>query len=147
MLRRGLLHATTLLLMNNRPALLFACVHNSGRSVAAEVLATHYAQGAIEVRSAGSAPKERVNPVVAEVLAERGLSVGNHTPTMLSNQLVEDVDVVITMGCGESCPYVPGKRYEDWPVDDPAGQEIDTVRRIVDDVDQRVRALVKELLG
>ena len=130
--------------MSQKPVVLFACVHNSGRSVAARVLAEHYADGAVEARSAGSEPKGSVNPVVAAVLAERGLSSEAETGTRLSTETVRAADVVITMGCGESCPFVPGKRYEDWPVDDPAGQDLETVRRIVDDVDGRVRELLTE---
>jgi arsenate reductase (thioredoxin) len=131
--------------MKNKPVVLFACVHNSGRSVAARVLTEHYAAGAVDARSAGSQPKGSVNPVVAQVLAERGLSTEAETGTKLSTETVQGADVVITMGCGESCPFVPGKRYEDWAVDDPAGQDLETVRRIVDDVDGRVRALLTEL--
>ena len=128
--------------MTQKPVVLFACVHNSGRSVAARVLTEHYADCAVEARSAGSQPTGSVNPVVAQVLAERGLSTEAETGTQLSTQTVEAADVVITMGCGESCPFVPGKRYEDWPVEDPAGQDLETVRRIVDDVDGRVRQLL-----
>ena len=131
--------------MTAEPTVLFACIHNSGRSVAARVLTEHYAQGAVEARSAGSAPKDSVNPVVAEVLADRGLSTAAETPTKLDPEVVEAADVVITMGCGETCPVFPGKRYEDWEVDDPADQDIDTVRRIVDDVDGRVRKLLGDL--
>ena len=128
-----------------KPTVLFACIHNSGRSVAAQALASNYAGDAVEVRSAGSEPGSGVNPVVAEVLAERGLPVTDHTPTKLDWDLVEASDVVITMGCGETCPVVPGKRYEDWPVDDPAGQDIETVRAIVDDIDDRVKSLLTSL--
>jgi arsenate reductase len=131
--------------MTDKPAVLFACIHNSGRSVAAQVLTRQYGGDAVEVRSAGSEPGSGVNPVVAQVLAERGLPVGEHTPTKLDADLVQAADVVITMGCGETCPVFPGKRYEDWTVDDPAGQDIDTVRRIVDDIDGRVRGLLAEL--
>jgi arsenate reductase len=127
------------------PIVLFACIHNSGRSVAAEALARSYAGDAVEVRSAGSDPGAGVNPVVAQVLAERGLTVTDHVPTHLAPELVERADVVVTMGCGETCPVFPGTRYEDWPVDDPAGQDLDTVRRIVDDVDRRVRDLLERL--
>ena len=127
------------------PSVLFACVHNSGRSVAAAALTRHYAGEAIDVRSAGSEPGSGVNPTVAKVLAERGLDVDGHVPTKLDYDLVGASDIVITMGCGETCPVFPGKRYEDWPVDDPAGQDLETVRRIVDDIDLRVRALVAEL--
>lgn len=128
-----------------RPVLLFSCVHNSGRSVAARVLAEHYAQGAIDVRSAGSEPAGAVNPVVARVLTERGLSTARETPKLLDDDVVRAANVVITMGCGETCPVFPGKRYEDWQVDDPAGQNEETVRRIVDDVDNRVRQLLTSL--
>ena len=109
------------------------------------MLTRHHAGDAVEVRSAGSAPGAGVNPVVAAVLAERGLPVGQHVPTRLDRDLVERADVVVTMGCGETCPVLPGKRHEDWPVDDPAGQDVETVRRIVDDVDARVRKLLTEL--
>jgi arsenate reductase len=131
--------------MSRRPSVLFACIHNSGRSVAAQVLTRHYAGDAVEARSAGSEPGTGVNPVVAQVLAERGLPVTDHTPTRLDADLVEAADVVITMGCGETCPVFPGTRYEDWTVDDPTGRDLDTVRRIVADIDARVRALVAQL--
>jgi arsenate reductase len=131
--------------VSTAPAVLFACIHNSGRSVAAEVLARHYGGGAVRVRSGGSEPGPGVNPVVAEVLAERGLPVTAHTPTKLEADLVEGADVVVTMGCGETCPVFPGTRYEDWPVDDPKGQDVETVRRIVDDIDARARTLLGEL--
>lgn len=127
------------------PVVLFACIHNSGRSVAARVLTEHYARGTVEARSAGSEPKGSVNPVVAEVLAERGLSTDHETATLLEPDVVSEADVVITMGCGETCPIFPGKRYEDWTVDDPAGQDLGTVRRIVDDIDARVRRLLASL--
>ena len=131
--------------MSPRPSVLFACIHNSGRSVAAQVLTHHHAGDAVEVRSAGSEPGARVNPVVAQVPAERGLTVGDHVPTRLDAGLVERADVVVTMGCGETCPVFPRKHYEDWPVDDPAGQDLPTVRRIVDDIDRRVRTLLAQL--
>jgi arsenate reductase len=131
--------------MSRTPSVLFACIHNSGRSVAAQALTRHHAGDAVEVRSAGSEPGVGVIPVVAQVLAERGLPVTNHTPTKLDYDLVQAADVVITMGCGETCPVFPGKRYEDWAVDDPAGQELDAVRRIVDDIDARVQFLLAEL--
>lgn len=127
------------------PVVLYACIHNSGRSVAAKVLTQHYAAGRVDVRSAGSEPGSGVNPGVAAVLAERGLSTDDHAPSLLTYDGVQDSDVVITMGCGETCPVFPGKRYEDWPVEDPKGQDVETVRRIVDDVDRRVRALLAEL--
>ena len=111
------------------------------------MLTRHCAGDAVDVRSAGSDPGAGVNPVVAGVLAERGLSVDDHVPTKLDSDLIEAADGVITMGCVETCPVFPGRRYEDWPVDDPAGQDVDTVRRIVDDVDARVRALPSELVA
>jgi len=131
--------------MPTTPTVLFACIHNSGRSVAARVLTEHYAAGAVRACSAGSEPGGGVNPVVAHVLAERGLSTAAEIPTKLDPALVESADVVITMGCGETCPVFPGKRYEDWTVADPKGQDLDTVRAIVDDVDARVRALLTGL--
>jgi arsenate reductase len=127
------------------PTVLFACVHNSGRSVAARVLAEHYAGDAIVAMSAGSEPGDVVNPVVAKVLAERGLSTDTEVPKLLDFDAVVVADVVITMGCGETCPVAPGKRYEDWLVDDPAGRDLDTVRRIVDEIDVRVRTLLESL--
>lgn len=133
--------------MTKRPVILYACVHNSGRSVAARVLTDHHAGGSVEALSAGSAPTGTVNPTVAAVLAERGLSTDDERPTPLDAATVAQADVVVTMGCGETCPVHPGKRYEDWPVDDPAGQDVQTVRRIVDDVDHRVRALLASLLA
>jgi len=133
--------------MGEQPVVLFACVHNSGRSVAAKVLTEHYAAGRVQVRSAGSEPGTGVNPMIAQVLAERGLSAAAEVPKLLDAATVQDADVVITMGCGETCPVFPGRRYEDWIVDDPAGQDLVTVRAIVDDVDNRVQALLDELLG
>ena len=131
--------------MTGKPSVLFACVHNSGRSVASAALARHYAGDAVEVRSAGSEPGSEVNPVIAEVLAEVGLPVTDHTPTQLSYDLVDAADVVITLGCGESCPAAVGTRIEDWPVDDPKGQDPVTVRRIVADLDTRVRGLLGDV--
>jgi arsenate reductase len=128
-----------------RPVVLFACVHNSGRSVAAKLLTEQLAGNRIDVRSAGSEPGDAVNPTVAMVLAERGLRTDLESPTFLSADLVRGADVVITMGCGETCPIVAGCRYEEWAVDDPAGQEPDVVRLIVDDIEQRVRGLLAEL--
>jgi len=131
--------------VSHKPSVLFACIHNSGRSVAAAALTRHYASDSVEVRSAGSEPGTEVNPVIAQVLAEAGLPVSDHTPTQLSYELVDAADVVITLGCGESCPAVPGTRIDDWPVDDPKGQDSGTVRRIVADLDTRVRGLLAEL--
>lgn len=131
--------------MSDVPVILFACIHNSGRSVAARVLAEHYAQGRALAISAGSEPGDSVNPGVAAALAERGLSTASETPTLLDYDTVQNADVVITMGCGETCPVFPGKRYVDWEIADPKGQDLDTVRAIVDEIDARVRALLLEL--
>jgi arsenate reductase len=130
----------------DKPTILFACIHNSGRSVAAAKLAQLYAGDRATVLSAGSEPGSGVNPAVAEVLAERGISTDDHVPTLLDYGLVENCDVVITMGCGETCPVFPGKRYEDWEITDPKGKGIEDVRAVVDDVDRRVRALLTQLL-
>jgi len=127
------------------PVVLYACIHNSGRSVAAKILTEHYAAGRVDVRSAGSEPGSQVNREVAAVLDERGLSTDREVPTLLTSDLVSVADVVVTMGCGETCPFFPGKRYLDWVVEDPAGQDRETVRRIVDDIDLRVRGLLVEL--
>jgi len=128
-----------------RPVILYACVHNGGRSLAAKVLTEHYAAGAVEVRSAGSEPGAALHPVVVQVLTERGLSTEGEEPTLLTYAGLQDADVVITMGCGETCPVLPGNRYEDWDLDDPKGQDLATVRRIVSEIDARVRALLGEL--
>jgi arsenate reductase (thioredoxin) len=127
-----------------RPVVLYACVHNSGRSVAALHLTRHLFPQ-IDARSAGSEPGSSVNPVVAEVLAERGISVDDHVPSLLTFEGVQAADVVVTMGCGETCPIFPGKTYEDWEIDDPKGQDLETVRRIVSDVEGRVRDLASRL--
>lgn len=124
------------------PVVLFACVHNSGRSVAARLLTEHYAAGSVVTRSAGTEPSGSVNPVITQVLADRGIDTSREVATRLDTDLVGQADVVIAMGCGESCPYVPGKRYEDWLIDDPAGQDLETVRRIVQDIEERVRQLL-----
>ena len=128
-----------------RPVILFACVHNGGRSLAAKVLTEHYGNGSVLVRSAGSEPGDSLNPVVVEVLHERGLSTAGESPKLLTPEGVQEADVVVTMGCGETCPIFPGKRYEDWELDDPKGQSLEAVRRIVGEIDERVRALLAEL--
>jgi arsenate reductase len=127
------------------PVILFACVHNSGRSVAARVLAEHYANGRAHAISAGSEPGDHINPTVVQVLAERGLDAAAETPKLLDYDTVKGADVVITMGCGETCPVAPGKRYEDWVIDDPKDQDLDTVRRIVADIDARVQSLLADV--
>ena len=119
---------------------LYACIHNSGRSVAAAYLTRHLFPD-LDVVSAGSEPGSSVNPGVATVLAERGISVEDHVPSLLTFEGVQEADVVVTMGCGETCPVFPGKTYEDWAIDDPKGQDLETVRRIVADVEARVQEL------
>jgi arsenate reductase (thioredoxin) len=128
------------------PEVLVVCTHNAGRSVAARVLLDHYAQGRINVRSAGSSPGDTINPAVAQVLAERGLDASKEFPKPLTDEIAQAADVIITMGCGDACPVFPGKRYLDWELTDPAGKSIDEVRPIVDDIDRRVQALVAELI-
>lgn len=127
------------------PEVLFVCVHNAGRSQMAAALLAHHAQGRVRVRSAGSAPADQVNPAVVEVMAELGIDVSQEVPTKLLTEDVAASDVVITMGCGDACPIFPGKRYEDWELTDPAGKTPDEVRRIRDEIDRRVRALLADL--
>lgn len=127
------------------PELLFVCVHNAGRSQMAAALAAHLAPGRVHVRSAGSAPTGEINPVVVEALRERGITLTDAYPKALSGDVVRAADVIITMGCGDACPILPGKRYLDWDVADPAGQPLDVVRDIRDDVLQRVSALLRDL--
>jgi protein-tyrosine-phosphatase len=128
------------------PVVVFVCTHNAGRSVAARVLLDHYAAGRVEVRSAGSAPADAINPSVIEILNERGLDASKEFPKPLTGEIAGTADVLVTMGCGDACPVYPGKRYLDWQLDDPAGQPIDKVRPIVDDIDRRVQALLAELV-
>ena len=128
-----------------KPVVLFACVHNGGRSLAAKVLAEHYGGGRVDVRSAGSEPGDSLNPAVVEVLEERGLSVAGEAPKLLTYDGVQEADYVITMGCGETCPVFPGKTYEDWQLDDPKGQNIDAARRIVGEIDERVQDLLQRV--
>lgn len=131
---------------DRRPSILVACRKNAGRSVAGKLLLEYYGRDRVDVRSAGSTPGDHVHPEVAVELAARGLSTDSESPKLLTREGVEAADVVITMGCGEACPYVPGKRYLDWQVDDPAGQDRDTVARIVDDIDARVQDLLRQLV-
>ena len=126
--------------------MLFVCVHNAGRSQMAAALLESHAAGRIVVRSAGSAPADSVHPVAAEAMAEIGLDITQAFPRPLTAEAVQASDVVITMGCGDACPVFPGKRYLDWQLADPAGQDLDAVRRIRDDIDARVRALLAELI-
>jgi arsenate reductase (thioredoxin) len=128
------------------PEVLFVCVHNAGRSQMAAGLLELRSGGRIQVRSAGSDPAEVINPAVVEVMDEIGVDMSEAFPKPLTNDAVAAADVVVTMGCGDACPVYPGKKYEDWELDDPAGQDVATVRRIRDEIDARVQALVSELL-
>jgi protein-tyrosine-phosphatase len=128
------------------PEVLFVCVHNAGRSQMAAGLVKLRSDGRIRVRSAGSDPAEVINPAVIEAMDELGLDMSAEFPKPLTDDAVRASDVVVTMGCGDACPIYPGKRYEDWTLDDPAGQDIETVRRIRDQIDARVQTLISELL-
>ncbi|MFB9312770.1 low molecular weight phosphatase family protein [Nocardioides plantarum] len=128
------------------PQVVFACRKNGGRSVIARLLTQHYAGEAVTALSAGTEPGDRIHPEVARVLEELGLDTSGERPKVLTREAIAASDVAVTLGCGEECPYVPGVRYVDWPVDDPKGQDDDTVRRVVADLDHRVRALVVELV-
>jgi arsenate reductase len=132
--------------VNEIPSVLFVCVHNAGRSQMAAGYLRELAGGRIEVRSAGSEPKDRINPVAVEAMAEHGVDITGNTPKVLTVDAVRESDVVITMGCGDACPIFPGKRYEDWELDDPAGQGIEAVRPIRDEIRARVEALIADLL-
>ncbi len=133
--------------MDDRPVVLFVCVHNAGRSQMAAGLLVKYADGAVDVRSAGTAPSEEINPSVVAAMTEVGVDLSDAVPTMLETEAVERADVVVTMGCGDACPVFPGKRYLDWELRDPAGLPVEAVRPIRDEIDERVRALLRELLG
>ena len=130
-----------------QPEVLFVCVHNAGRSQMAAGLTHLRSEGRILVRSAGTDPADAINPVVVEAMAEIGIDLGDELPKPLGDEVVRVADVVVTMGCGDACPIYPGKRYEDWELDDPAGQDLESVRRIRDEIDARVTALVDELLA
>lgn len=130
-----------------KPSVLFVCVHNAGRSQMAAGFMTHLGEGRVEVLSAGSAPKDSINPIAVEAMAEVGIDISKNSPKVLTTGAVEQSDAVITMGCGDVCPFYPGKRYEDWVLDDPAGQGIESVRVIRDEIKARVEALLTELLG
>ena len=132
--------------MSRKPSVLFVCVHNAGRSQMAAAFLTSLSQGAIEVRSAGSQPAEKVNPAAVQAMAEVGIDVSAEIPKILTTEAVQDSDVVITMGCGDECPYFPGKRYEDWVLEDPAGKGVDSVRPIRDEIRTRVEALIDSLI-
>jgi arsenate reductase (thioredoxin) len=129
-----------------KPSVLFVCVHNAGRSQMAAALLTHLAGERIEVRSAGTEPPDQINPVAITAMAELGIDITTAAPKILTASAVQTSDVVITMGCGDSCPYFPGVSYRDWKLSDPAGQPLSTVRGIRDDIADLVRALITELL-
>ncbi|MCA0379375.1 MAG: arsenate reductase ArsC [Actinobacteria bacterium] len=129
-----------------KPSVLFVCVHNAGRSQMAAGWLRELAGERVEVRSAGSMPAEQINPVAAQAMREVGIDITAERPKVLKAETVQESDVVITMGCGDACPFFPGKRYEDWKLDDPAGQGIEAVRPIRDEIKARVQALLAELL-
>jgi arsenate reductase len=129
----------------DKPSVLFVCVHNAGRSQMAAAYTHHLSNGEVEVRSAGSAPAHQINPVVRDAMLEEGIDISAEQPKILTTEAVQASDVVITMGCGDTCPIFPGKRYEDWVLDDPAGQGLDAVRPIRDEIKKRVAALLSEL--
>ena len=133
--------------MTSKPTVLFVCVHNAGRSQMAAGFMRELGQGRVEVLSAGSAPKDSINPIAVEAMAEVGIDIANNTPKVLTPEAVQESDAVITMGCGDVCPFYPGKRYEDWVLEDPAGQDIDFVRKVRDEIKGRVATLLSELLA
>ena len=130
----------------SKPSVLFVCVHNAGRSQMAAAILTQLSQGQVEVRSAGSEPAGQVNPAAVQAIAEVGIDIAAEKPKILTDSAVRESDVVITMGCGDTCPFYPGKRYEDWVLDDPAGKGVDSVRPIRDEIRGRVETLIGELL-
>lgn len=133
--------------MKSKPIVLFVCVHNAGRSQMAAGFLKELGQGRVDVLSAGSAPKDSINPVAIQAMAEVGIDIANNSPKVLTPEAVQESDVVITMGCGDVCPFYPGKRYEDWVLDDPAGQGLESVRAIRDEIKDRVQKLLGEILS
>ena len=133
--------------MTDKPVVLFLCTHNAGRSLAARVLLDHYARGRVDVESAGSEPADQLNPSVVAILTERGLDPSQEFPKPLTDATARTADVIVTMGCGDTCPVYPGKRYVDWELYDPAGLSVDQARPIVDEIDRRVRELLAELVA
>jgi protein-tyrosine-phosphatase len=129
------------------PEVLFVCVHNAGRSQMAAALLHHHAAGRVHVRSAGSAPADSINPAVVAAMEEIGIDLSQELPKPLTDQFVQAADVVVTMGCGDACPFFPGRRYLDWELDDPAGKSLADVRPIRDEIERRVRTLLAELVG
>jgi protein-tyrosine-phosphatase len=132
--------------MSGKPTVLFVCVHNAGRSQMAAAYMRELSGGAVEVLSAGSEPRDQINPMAVQAMAEEGIDITSQTPKILTTEAVKESDVVITMGCGDTCPIFPGKRYEDWELTDPAGRPIEEVRPIRDDIKARVEALLAEIL-
>ncbi len=132
---------------DTKPSVIFVCVHNAGRSQMAAGYMSHLGQGRVEVRSAGSMPADQINPAAVEAMLEEGIDIRAERPKVLTPEAVEASDAVITMGCGDACPYYPGKRYEDWKLEDPAGQGVDAVRPIRDEIKGRVEALLADLLA
>jgi protein-tyrosine-phosphatase len=130
---------------SDKPSVLFVCVHNAGRSQMAAAYLQHLSGGQVEVRSAGSAPADQVNPSAVEAMAEEGIDMSAETPKILTTEAVKESDVVITMGCGDTCPIFPGKRYEDWVLEDPAGKGVESVRPIRDEIKKRILVLLEEL--
>ena len=132
---------------SHKPTVLFVCVHNAGRSQMAAGFMKTLGADRVEVLSAGSAPKDSINPIAVQVMQEIGIDISNNVPKVLTPEAVQESDAVITMGCGDACPFYPGKRYEDWVLDDPAGQGIESVRIIRDEIKKRVEQLLSELLS
>ncbi|GIG54579.1 arsenate reductase ArsC [Demequina activiva] len=132
---------------DSKPSVIFVCVHNAGRSQMAAGYMAHLGQGRVEVRSAGSMPADQINPAAVEAMLEEGIDIRAEQPKVLTPEAVQASDAVITMGCGDACPYYPGKRYEDWKLDDPAGQGVEAVRPIRDEIRGRVEALLADLLA
>ena len=128
-----------------KPTVLFVCVHNAGRSQMAAGYLSHLAGDRVEVLSSGSAPKDQINPVAAEVMLEEGIDIRHNEPKILTDDQVQASDVVITMGCGDACKFYPGKRYEDWELEDPAGKDAESVRPIRDDIRRRIEQLIREI--
>lgn len=131
---------------SDKPTVLFVCVHNAGRSQMAAGYARALSGGAVEVLSGGSEPGNQINPIAVEAMAEEGIDISQAVPTLMTTEQVRESDVVITMGCGDTCPIFPGKRYEDWELEDPAGKDLETVRRVRDDIRGRVEALLADIL-
>ena len=132
--------------MSKEPTVLFVCVHNAGRSQMAAGFMQSLSGGKVRVLSAGSAPKDSINPIAVKVMSELGIDIANNQPKILTTEAVRESDVVITMGCGDTCPFYPGKRYEDWVLEDPAGKEIETVRQIRDQIKSKVENLLSEII-